>query len=104
MRGEMRKNGSFYGGGVGSNMATFKCSQGHIIGEVRRINRISRLLLYSPTTEQPKLTAVITGNADVVCSVCGEFRHWQIEAVLMEKLTDHRHAVEILDGVSPYNT
>lgn len=68
-------------------MTLFRCSNGHVIGEVRRINKLSRLLIYStPATERPKLAAIITGSADLVCGECGEFRHWQMEAVLMERL------------------
>lgn len=68
-------------------MTFFKCSQGHVIGEVRRINKLHRLLIFdAPPTEQRKLKAIITGSADLPCSVCGEYRHWQVEDVLIDRL------------------
>jgi hypothetical protein len=64
-------------------MIFFRCYHGHIIGEIHRINGISKLMVYDrPEDEARQLRVVITGSAEVVCIRCGEMRHWHSDRLI----------------------
>lgn len=64
-------------------MVLFRCYHGHVIGEIRRVNGISKLFIFDdPSDDERQIRAVITGSAEVVCITCGEMRHWQSNQTL----------------------
>lgn len=70
---------------MGNDARQWRCERGHVLGLARRRNdHRQELLLYrvaldmTPGAEQVDVdvAAVIIGQTDVVCSVCGSIRSW----------------------------
>ena len=82
-----------------SEAKAWKCSNGHVLGLVRRNgSKVRQLLLYrlaldmGPEAEQVEVdvVAVVEGYvADVRCSVCGAVRTWLPGQESMERLLKH---------------
>lgn len=63
-------------------MSEWRCKNGHVIGVVRH----KRLVLVDPSTGI--VLVIISGNADVRCSVCGVMRTWHFVPMLNVESVD----------------
>jgi len=60
-------------------MADWRCKNGHTIGQVMEYGAFNCLRLVN---ERGETIAVISGSAEVRCSVCGEVRSWFASATV----------------------
>lgn len=58
----------------------WQCTSGeHVLGQVVRLNGIRRLELFRYAIkpgQHSNVVAVLTGSADIVCSICNRTRTW----------------------------
>lgn len=68
----------------------WKCPTGHTLGHVARRGRVRRLFLYRQANDSTNVIAELTGNAEVICSVCLRTREWDLAAEGLRELLERR--------------
>lgn len=81
-----------------NNMYEWRCGEGHVLGMVVVDNGVGRLLLYRRAVKgseevEIEVMAVVEGNCEVRCSICGGVRSWFMSARMVRRLMRTKYAV-----------